>query len=176
MTVPSAAFVDRDGTLNVKAAEGDYIRRAADLELLPGVAAAVRRLNDAGVPVFVITNQRGVSRGLMSEQDLDDVHLRLAELLGEHGAHIDAIYTCVHGAGECDCRKPLPGMLLDAARDHHVDLGRAVMVGDAAADVAAGRAAGTRTIRLSAVPDDDADATMLTLSDAVAAMLEVPAG
>jgi D-glycero-D-manno-heptose 1,7-bisphosphate phosphatase len=166
-----AVFLDRDGTLNVKADEGDYITRPADLVLLPGAAYAVRRLNDAGVPVFVVTNQRGVARGLMSHDDLDAVHVRLADLLREVGASVRGTYTCVHGHGQCECRKPLPGLLHQAATEHGLDLAHCAMVGDAASDVAAGRAAGCYTVRIAGTDDPDADVTVPTLHDAVERLL-----
>ncbi|MER7015003.1 HAD family hydrolase [Saccharopolyspora sp. NPDC000359] len=144
-------FVDRDGTLNRKAPPGQYVTRWQDLVLLPGVAQAVRRLNRSGRQVIVVTNQRGVARGLMSQASLDAVHHRLRELVGQQGARLDAIYCCAHAAGRCGCRKPQPGMLLAAAADRPgVDLADAVLIGDAETDVAAGRAAGVRTVRLAA--------------------------
>lgn len=166
-----AVFLDRDGTLNVKADEGDYIRRAADLVLLPGAAYSVRLLNDAGLAVVVVTNQRGVARGLMSEQDLDAVHARLVELLGSVGATLAGIYSCTHGHAACECRKPLPGLLRQAALEHGLDLARCVMIGDAPSDIAAGRAAGCRTVRLAAVDDPEADLTVPTLRDAIDRLL-----
>lgn len=147
----TTVFLDRDGTVNVKAAEGDYVRRPEDMALLPGAALAVRRFNEAGVQTVVVTNQRGVSLGLMSASDLARVHDRLAALLAaEAGAHLDAIYACIHAAGTCDCRKPAPGLLLMAARaDPRIALSTSVMIGDAESDVEAGRRAGVGTIRLA---------------------------
>jgi D-glycero-D-manno-heptose 1,7-bisphosphate phosphatase len=148
VTPPAAAFLDRDGTINVKAPEGEYVETPAEVRLLPGAAAAVRRLNEAGIPVLVVTNQRGIALGRMTEADLAAVHRRLAELLAAEGARVDAWYHCPHDRGECDCRKPEPGMLLRAAREHGVDLERSVMIGDAESDVEAGRRAGARTVLL----------------------------
>jgi len=164
----SAVLLDRDGTVNVKAAEGEYVARPEQLTLLPGAGPAVRRLRDAGIPVFVVTNQRGVARGLMTADDLDAVHARLVELIGE----VDGIYSCVHEAGTCECRKPLPGLLHRVARDHPgVDLGTSVMVGDAASDVVAGAAAGCSTVRLAATADPAATRTARSLADAVTWLL-----
>jgi D-glycero-D-manno-heptose 1,7-bisphosphate phosphatase len=146
---PAAVFLDRDGTINVKAPEGQYVTDPAQLRLLPGAGAAVSRLNRAGIPVAVVTNQRGVARGLMSAAELDSVHARLTELLDIDGAHLDAILHCPHGEGLCACRKPAPGRLLEAARRLEVDdLNTTVMIGDSESDVHAGLAAGARTIRL----------------------------
>lgn len=143
---PAAALLDRDGTINEKAPEDDYITGPERLVLLPGAAAAIRRLNEAGVPVAVVTNQRGISRGRMTERDLAAVHARLDELLGAGGAHVDAYHHCPHGHEGCDCRKPLPGLVLRAARAFGVDPGDTVVVGDRPSDVEAGRAAGARTV------------------------------
>jgi D-glycero-D-manno-heptose 1,7-bisphosphate phosphatase len=153
----TAVFLDRDGTINVKAPEGDYVTAPDQLRLLPGAADAVAALNHAGVPVAVVTNQRGVARGLMSAADLAAVHDRLVDLLDENGARLDAILHCPHEAGSCACRKPAPGLLLQAAeRLRLAGLESVVMIGDSESDVAAGLAAGARAIRLGA--DDVATA------------------
>jgi D-glycero-D-manno-heptose 1,7-bisphosphate phosphatase len=168
MTAWSAVLLDRDGTVNVKAAEGSYVTRPEQLALLPGAGRAVQRLRAAGIPVFVVTNQRGVARGLMTAGDLDAVHDRLRALIGE----VDGIYACVHEAGECVCRKPLPGLLHRVAEEHPaVDLGRSVMVGDAASDVRAGAAAGCATVRLAAARDPSATMTARSLAEAVTWLL-----
>jgi D-glycero-D-manno-heptose 1,7-bisphosphate phosphatase len=148
-----AAFLDRDGTLNVKAPEGEYISSPTDLRLLPGAADAVRRLNDAAMFVVVVTNQRGIARGLLSPDSHAQIMERLRYLLAQRGAHIDAVYVCPHEAGTCGCRKPAPGLLLRAESEHpDIDLGQSVTVGDAESDIDAGRGAGTHTVRLSATP------------------------
>jgi len=146
-------FLDRDGTLNVKAPDDDYVRRPEHVRLLPGVADGVRRLNDAGLRLVVVSNQRGVARGLMTADDLDAVNRRLAELLAEHGAHTDASYFCTHDKDECDCRKPLPGLLLQAVRDDPaIDLAASVLIGDAESDVIAAAAVGVPAIRIAPAP------------------------
>jgi D-glycero-D-manno-heptose 1,7-bisphosphate phosphatase len=147
------AFLDRDGTLNVKAPDGDYITDPGHLKLLPGAASAVRRLNAAGVFVVLVTNQRGIARGLMTAEDYAGVMQRLAEGLAADGAHLDAVYMCPHDYGCCDCRKPAPGLFFRAAREHPgIELHRAVTVGDSESDVLAGAGAGTATIRISPEP------------------------
>ena len=145
---PAAAFLDRDGTINVKAPEGDYVDDPARLELLPGAAAAIRRLNDARIPVLVVTNQRGIALGRMTEDDLARVHARLDALLGAEGARIDAYYHCPHDRGTCDCRKPGTALLERAAAEHGLDLTSALVIGDAESDVEAGRRVGARTVLL----------------------------
>ncbi len=143
-------FVDRDGTLNVKAAEGDYVTAPDQMRLIDGVAAGVRRLNEAACRVFVVSNQRCVARGLVSDEEMTAINARLESLLRSHGAHVDGIYVCPHDDGECDCRKPLPGLLLRAAGQHpEVRLADSVLIGDAETDVQAAAAAGVTAVRLA---------------------------
>ena len=145
---PSAALLDRDGTINEKAPEGDYVKSPGEVRMLPGAAAAIARLNDAGVPVFVVSNQRGIALGRMTEADLAAVNERIAAELAREGARIDAWYHCPHDHGECDCRKPGTAMLERAAAEHGIDLREAVMIGDSESDVEAGRRVGARTVRI----------------------------
>lgn len=162
--MPDAFFLDRDGTLNEKPPPGEYVTSPHQLTLLPGAAAAVRRINAAARPAILVTNQRGVARGLMSESDLTAVHNRLTELLREAGAFLDACYCCVHEKGDCHCRKPSPGLLTRAAGDFpHLDLRNTVMIGDAETDVLAGRAAGTATVRLVGARGDAHGGTVADL-------------
>jgi D-glycero-D-manno-heptose 1,7-bisphosphate phosphatase len=170
----STVFLDRDGTVNVEASEGKYITRPGELVLLSGAAAAISRLNAASIQVILVTNQRWLSR-LPDVTPYECVHARLEELLAEAGAHLDAAYFCPHAFGSCRCRKPSPGMLERAADERRFSLTDAVMIGDRESDVAAGRAAGTATILLSAeaeapsranyVVADLAEAVRLILGD-----------
>ncbi|WP_299442214.1 HAD family hydrolase [uncultured Rhodospira sp.] len=142
-----AAFFDRDGTLNV---DVDYGHRPDQITWLDGAVEALRRLNEAGWWVFVVTNQSGVARGLFDEAAVDRLHDWMAADLARQGAHVDAFYYCPHhatkGIGryriECDCRKPAPGLLLRAMAEYPVDVRRSFMLGDRMRDVEAGRAAG----------------------------------
>jgi D-glycero-D-manno-heptose 1,7-bisphosphate phosphatase len=141
-----AVFLDRDGTLNV---EVNYLYRVDDLHLISGAAQAIRRLNEAGYLVIVVTNQAGIARGYYAESDLHALHEHMAALLAAEGARIDAFYFCPHHpdfTGPCSCRKPAPGMLRAAERDHNLDLRQSWLIGDTAGDVGAGVAAGCRTI------------------------------
>ncbi len=176
----STVFLDRDGTVNVKAATGQYVTSPAELSLIPRAATAIRRLNTASVRVIMVTNQRWLSFPAHNFSDYARVHARLRELLAADGAHIDAAYYCPHAHGSCGCRKPSPGMLQRAAREHGFTLDAAVMIGDAETDVAAGRAAGTATVLLRSeqqtvsrnadfVVDDLAEAVNLILGDHVRA-------
>jgi D-glycero-D-manno-heptose 1,7-bisphosphate phosphatase len=165
------AFLDRDGTINHPAPEGDYITAPDQVRLLPGAAVAIRTLNELPAPVVVITNQRGIALGLMGEDDLAAVNERLVELLAAEGARLDAIYHCPHEKGACECRKPGPGMFERAASEvDGVELEGGAMVGDSALDVEAGNLLGLTTVRLGppAAGDPEADHTCKDLSEAVA--------
>jgi D-glycero-D-manno-heptose 1,7-bisphosphate phosphatase len=161
-------FLDRDGTINEKAPEGDYVKRPAEVRLLPGAAAGIRRLNDAGALVVVVTNQRGIALGRMTEADLDDVSAELGvQLQREAGAHIDAVFHCPHDIGQCDCRKPESGLFVKAQeRFPWIELERAVMIGDNETDVEAGRRLGMRSLRLGSGVGDLAGAVGQLLSEA----------
>jgi len=152
-----AVFLDRDGTLNV---ERGFLRSAADLELLPGVGAALRSLRDAGFRLVVLTNQPVIARGEATAEDVAEIHRRLEWELGKQGAYLDAIYLCPHHpdsgfAGErrelkivCDCRKPGIGLFLRACRDMNLDPEGSWMVGDHARDIEMARRAGLRSVLL----------------------------
>lgn len=141
-----AVFLDRDGTINI---EKEYLYLTKDFEFVPGVPAAIKKLNDAGFLVIVVSNQSGVARGYYTEDDVYYLHSHIDNLLAEHGAHIDAWLFCPHhpdGRGSyalpCTCRKPEPGMLLQAAKRFHVDLEKSFMIGDKLIDIVAGKKAG----------------------------------
>lgn len=169
-------FLDRDGTVNVKAPDGQYVTSPAGLRLIPGAAAAISRLNTAAVRVILVTNQRWLSGPARDLAGYARLHARLEQLLAAEDAHLDAAYYCPHDHGCCDCRKPGAGMLRRAASEHRFSLGAAVMIGDNETDVLAGRAAGTATILLRPgqrtasrdadfVVDDLAEAVRLILGD-----------
>ena len=149
----AAVFLDRDGVL---IREVGLLTRCEDVELLPGAASAVRDLRAAGFVVVVVTNQTVVARGLASMADVEKVHSHVQAMLGTFDAGIDAFYYCPHHPQatlpefrvDCDCRKPRPGMLLRAAAEHDLDLGRSYMVGDRISDIAAGNRAGCYTIQV----------------------------
>ncbi len=171
-------FLDRDGTINEKAPDGDYVSSPGSLRLLPGAAAAIAAVNASGADVVVVTNQRGVALGRMSARDVLAVNDQLDRLLAAHGARVDAYYVCPHEAGSCDCRKPLPGLVLRALADRPGSVAsRCVLVGDAESDVEAGLAAGTRAVRLA--PEGTptrAEVCRADLAAAVAALLGASGG
>ena len=142
-----AVFIDRDGCLTE---EVGYVNHVSRIRLLPRTAAAVRRLNEAGVPAVMATNQSGIAKGYFDQEVLDAVHAELQSQLAAGGARLDGLYVCTHHPGEgappyradCACRKPRPGLLQRAAADLDLDLGASVMVGDKISDVAVGHAVG----------------------------------
>ena len=144
-----AAFLDRDGVLNVRAAEHHYVCAVEDFEWLPG---AVR----------VVSNQRGLARGLVSEQTLRDIEARIQDALEPHGCRIEAFRYCPHDHdARCACRKPQPGLLLDAAAELDLELAASWMIGDSASDIAAGRAAGCRTALVGGADPGDGGADLV---------------
>lgn len=144
-----AVFLDRDGVINQKAPEGRYVTRWEDFHLLPGAAEGIAQLNRAGFCVIVVTNQRCVAKGLLTEEELEILHLRMTNQLAQCGATIDDIYYCPHELEPpCRCRKPKPGMLLEAARSRNLDLAASWMIGDSDCDIQAGKNAGCRTALL----------------------------
>ncbi len=170
-----AVFLDRDGVLN-RARVVDGVPRppdsVAELELLPGVEDACRRLHEAGLALIVVSNQPDVARGTQTMTEVKALNHELSSRLP-----LDEIRVCVHDdADECECRKPAPGMLLDAAREHEIDLARSVMVGDRWRDVEAGRRAGCMTVFVDwGYPErapEAPDLIVRTLDEAVPWILE----
>lgn len=149
MILRKAVFVDRDGTINE---ESGYLFRKEDCRFIPGAVEAIVQLHKAGFLVVVITNQSGIARGYYSAADLEQLHLHMAGEIAAAGGRIDGWYYCPHHPdypaeySQCDCRKPLPGMLQRAAHELGIDLAASWMVGDKIADVSAGVAAGCQTI------------------------------
>jgi D-glycero-D-manno-heptose 1,7-bisphosphate phosphatase len=143
-----AVFIDRDGVINQKVPEPAYVTRWEEFCILPYTSRAISLFNKADFRVIVVTNQRCIAKGLISIAELESIHGEMRKKLAGAGAHIDAIYYCPHEKECCDCRKPAPGMLLEAARIHHIDLSASWMIGDSDSDVEAGRKAGCRTARV----------------------------
>ena len=147
MSGDRAVFLDRDGTL---IDDVGYISDPDDVRLIRGAADALRALHDAGFRLVVVSNQSGLGRGLVTQEQADAVHQRFVEELERAGGGIDAAYYCPHRPEDgCDCRKPLPGLLFDAASELGLDLERSFMVGNSDLDVAAGEAVGARAILLA---------------------------
>jgi len=148
-----ACFLDRDGTL---IEERNYLDDPGQVALAPGVPEALRLLRDAGYRLIVISNQSGIARGYFTLEQLKAVERRVGELLAEQGLSLDANYYCFHHekgvipefTRPCDCRKPKPGLLLQAVRDFSLDPAQCLMIGDKVSDLQAGYAAGCRAAAL----------------------------
>jgi D-glycero-D-manno-heptose 1,7-bisphosphate phosphatase len=166
-----AVFFDRDGTLM---ADVDYCSDPRDVQVYPGVAEALAQLKRAGYAVFVITNQSGIGRGIMTEEQYQAVQSEFLRQAGE--SSIDATYFCVDAPGvPSSRRKPEPGMVLEAAREHGIDLSRSFFIGDKRVDIECGRRASTRTIQVmtgyGASQQCDADHTAADAVEAVRLVL-----
>jgi D-glycero-D-manno-heptose 1,7-bisphosphate phosphatase len=177
-----AAFLDRDGVVN---REVGYLHRWADFEFLPGVLGAMRALHRAGYALVIVTNQSGIARGHYTEADYQQLSTHLRQALSDAGCPATAIYHCPHHpagtvtelAIDCGCRKPHPGMLLQAQREWDLDLAASIMVGDKRADAQAGRAAGVGRVflvcsghALEPGAEQDADAVHADLAACVSAL------
>lgn len=140
-------FLDRDGVINRKMPEGAWVTTPAEFEMLEGAAAAIATLNRRDIRVVVVTNQRGIAVGLYSEAELASIHTHMQSLLADAGARVDAIYYCPHDRESCACRKPKPGMLLQAFVDFPgADPTNSLLIGDSLSDIEAGRAVGMPTV------------------------------
>lgn len=140
------AFLDRDGIINKNAPNGGYVLRPEQFHLVDGIIDFLAALTQMNYRLMVITNQQGIGKGLMTEQDLDDIHAFMHKLMDEGGVKIESVYYCPHLASVgCHCRKPNPGLFLLAAQEHNIKLKQAIFVGDSLTDAEAGKAAGVRT-------------------------------
>ena len=140
-------FLDRDGVVNEKMPEGRYVTQWSDFKILPGVVEAIGLLNRAGRRVVVISNQRGIALGLYTAQDVRAIHTEFQKVLALLGAHVDGFYFCPHDKGQCNCRKPLPGLFEQAVADFPaITAASSVMIGDSKSDVEFGRRLGMTTI------------------------------
>lgn len=189
MTSPhrTAAFLDRDGVINVDRA---YVHRWEDFTFVDGAVAAMRRLHEAGYALVVVTNQSGIARGYFDEAQFRQLSVRMVDALATAGVPGVAVYHCPHHpagkvaslAVECDCRKPAPGMILRAAREHGLSLADSFLVGDKPSDIEAARAAGVgRAFRVLSDNEESspdaagADAVYADLHACVDALLGAPA-
>lgn len=175
-----AIFLDRDGTINKYVG---FLRNIDELELMPGVSEAIKKINESGFLAIVTTNQPVIARGEVTVPELQEIHNKMETLLGAEGAYLDAIYYCPHHPhrgypGEvetlkidCECRKPKPGMLFKAAEDFNIDLSQSWMIGDGENDVKAGKAAGCKTA-LIGTESHDQDVTATSLLQAVKQILK----
>lgn len=154
MSGRAAVFLDRDGTV---IEDTGYLGDPGGVRLLPGAAAAIARLNQAGLPVILVTNQSGIGRGMYDEAAFRAVQARVEELLALEGARLDAVYLCPHAPDldpPCDCRKPALGLFRRAAAEHGIDLARSWFVGDRARDLSATAEWGGEAILVGSQPGE----------------------
>ncbi len=147
-------FLDRDGILNEKMPEGLYVTRWEDFHPLPGVPEALRRLNEAGLRVIVVSNQRGIALGIYTAADVEAIHAAFERLLNAAGARVDAFFICPHDNEQCNCRKPLPGQFEQAvAMFPEIKAATSAMIGDSLSDIEFGRRLGMTTILIEGDPE-----------------------
>lgn len=180
-----AVFLDRDGTINEYCG---FITKPDQIMLLPGAAKAIRQINKSEFLAIVISNQPVIARGECTFEELSEIHNQLETLLGEQGAYLDAIYYCPHHPDggfpaerpelkiDCDCRKPKPGLILQAARDYHIDVSRSYMVGDSVIDVLAGHAAGCKAVLLGDHATDSIPSQTIQYPDLYSFILDMLPG
>lgn len=167
-------LLDRDGVINRKPREGEYVKHWDEFQLLPGVERAITALNRSGRRVLVVTNQRGIALGLYSCADLDDTHARLRNHLASYGAHIDGIYFCPHDKDQCACRKPKTGLFEQVLQDFPELVAReGVVIGDSLSDIEFARNIGLHSIFILGAPDMQSPSAeqVAILGDAVAGSL-----
>jgi len=153
-----AIFIDRDGVINEKPAEHNYVKTWAEFEFIPGIASALKKLANNGFSLIIVTNQRGIARRLLNESALADIHDKMIAELGRSGVAISSVYYCPHEEKEkCGCRKPQPGMILRGIIEHGIDPKKSYMIGDSASDIEAGKKAGYKTIFIGSTPVKGAD-------------------
>jgi|GEM_PF-5700 len=150
-----AIFLDRDGVINKKMAEGDYVTQWSQFSFLPGVFEAIKLFNDRGYLVIVVTNQQCVGKGIVPMETIRTIHEKMAKSIEENGAHVDGVYMCPHlVADECSCRKPGTGLFEMALRDFRrrgvsIDMAKSYMIGDSETDIVAGKKAGLYALQIA---------------------------
>jgi len=165
-------FFDRDGVVNESPGPG-YVERWSDFKLLPEFVDSLRAVKAAGYEAVIVTNQHGVGRGIMSPEALESIHRNLTTVLKDrYGLELKDILHCPHGDDECDCRKPKPGLLMEAARRHGLNLKESWMIGDSAGDILAGKAAGCRTVFVGHAEGDEGSDYRVGEMSELAALLE----
>jgi D-glycero-D-manno-heptose 1,7-bisphosphate phosphatase len=171
-------FLDRDGVLNRKQPEDAYVTSWEQFQWLPGAVEAIARMNRAGMTVMLVTNQRGIALGRLTDAELEHIHRNMRAHLARHGARVDAIYYCPHDIGRCQCRKPDIGLFTQACKDFpQAGAHNSVVIGDSHSDTQAGQRMGMRTIFIqgeaerqkagAAVAAESADAVASSLLQAV---------
>jgi len=143
-----AVFLDRDGVINRKPPAGDYVRHSRDFRLVPGIAEWIRLFNALDLLVIVVTNQRGIARGLMRREDVDQIHAKMLTELAARGARIDGVFYCPHDRDECECRKPKTGLVEQARAKWDIDLAGSLLIGDSDKDAELAARCGMKFLRV----------------------------
>ena len=163
MTKSKAIFLDRDGILNKN--RNDYVKNIDELEIHPSIGNFVKKLDENGFLIFVVTNQSAINRGLTTHENVEKIHSKIQSFLNQFGTKINRFYYCPHTPSEnCDCRKPKPGLLIKAIKDFSINPSSSWMIGDMDTDVAAGNSVGCKTIKIQENFDLE-QALKLILSD-----------
>ena len=151
--VLKTVFLDRDGVINHKMPEGQWVTRWSDFQVLPGVVEAIEALKRSGLRVFVVSNQRGIALGRFSEDDVRAIHQQFQRMLKAFGTQVDGFYYCPHDRAQCNCRKPLPGLFEQAVADHpDIQAHTSVMIGDSKSDMEFGKGLGMMTVFIDGDP------------------------
>jgi D-glycero-D-manno-heptose 1,7-bisphosphate phosphatase len=146
-------FLDRDGVVNQKMPEGEWVTRWSDFQVLPGVIEAVDAMKRTGLSVIVVSNQRGIALGRFTEDDVRTIHNKFQQMLEAFGTSVDGFYFCPHDRSQCNCRKPLPGLFEQAVADHpEIQAATSVMIGDSKSDMEFGRRLGMMTVFIDSDP------------------------
>ena len=141
-----ALFIDRDGTI-IKQIDAHYISSIEQIELIENIFPAILMLQNEGYLVIIVTNQAGINKGILSNEQVDEINQHIIQLLKKQGIEISAVYVCPHKPEEqCKCRKPQPGLLLKAAKEHNIDLENSIIIGDTDKDTEAGLNAGLKKV------------------------------
>jgi len=141
-----ALFIDRDGTI-IKQIDGHYISSIEQIELIENIFPAILMLQNEGYLVIIVTNQAGINKGILSNELVDEINQHVIQLLKKQGIDVSAVYVCPHKPEEqCKCRKPQPGLLLKAAKEHNIDLENSIIIGDTDKDTEAGLNAGLKKV------------------------------
>lgn len=141
--LPETIFIDRDGVINEDS--DAFIKSLKEWQTIPGSIEAIADLSKAGITIIIITNQSGLARSLLTLKDLQEIHQKLIDDVKSQGGKITDIFFCPHGPNDhCDCRKPKPGLLLQAQKKYHLNLNKSYLIGDSYRDLEAGLAAGTK--------------------------------
>ncbi len=141
-------FFDRDGVINEKPAAHEYVRNWSEFRFLPNIVDWIRSFKALGYLAIVVSNQRGVARGAMTAEDVEDIHRHMTAELARQGAALDDIYYCPHEEGSCNCRKPLPGMVIEAQKKWDIDLTDSLLIGDSDSDEQLAANCGLRFIKV----------------------------